>query len=119
VTAWTGGHLHLLSGRVRVAHQCGARGNASGGRRWLGCRIDSEAPAEKRPDGRSMDQRSSVVADELGRLVGLMWSPWGCQLDQMEVVCGLRKMPLAISSTSRRRCPLSDDGGTQIGGDKL
>jgi hypothetical protein len=135
MTAWTGGHQHRLTRRGGVACRCGARGGASGGRRWLGHGINGEAPMEKGSDGGSVDQCLPVVADGSGRLVALTRSPRRCQLDQMEAggigrqqgaltlrtvaQCSLRKMPPAVGSAAQRRHPLSDDGGTRTGGDKL
>jgi hypothetical protein len=46
--------------------------------------INDEAPMEKGADGSSVDRCLPVAADGLGRLMALTWSPWGCQLDQME-----------------------------------
>jgi hypothetical protein len=81
--AWTRGHRRRLTGQGGVARRCGARGGASGGKRWPGRGIDGEAPAEKGVDGGSVDRRLPVAADESERLVALARSPWGCQLDQM------------------------------------
>jgi hypothetical protein len=55
------------------------------GRWWPGRGIDSEVPAEKGADGGSVDRCLPVAVDGSGRLVALTRSPWGCQLNQMEV----------------------------------
>jgi hypothetical protein len=134
-TAWTGGHRRRLTGRGGVSRRCGARGGASGGRRWPGRGIDDDAPKEKGADGGSVDWRLPVAADGSGRLMVLTRSPWWCQLDQMVAEgigrrrgaltsrtatrCGLRKMPPTVGSVAQRQRPLSDDGGTRTGSDKL